>query len=38
MNAKYWAAGAALTIAALALPYGAAYAADEAAPTMCPRR
>jgi len=34
MNAKYWAAGAALTIAALALPYGAAYAADEAAPTM----
>lgn len=34
MNAKYWAAGAALTLAALALPYGAAYAADEAAPTM----
>lgn len=34
MNAKYWAAGAALTIAALALPYGAAYAADEAAPAM----
>lgn len=27
---KIWAAGAALTIAALALPYGAAYAADEA--------
>lgn len=34
MNAKYWAAGAALTIAALALPYGAAYAADEATPAM----
>lgn len=34
MSAKYWAAGAALTIAALALPYGAAYAADEAAPAM----
>nr|DAO70183.1 MAG TPA: PR-1 protein fever, LIPID BINDING PROTEIN [Caudoviricetes sp.] len=34
MNAKYWAAGAALTIAALALPYGAAYAAAEAAPAM----
>ena len=34
MNAKYWAAGAALTIVALALPYGAAYAAAEAAPTM----
>lgn len=31
---KIWAAGAALTIAALALPYGAAYAADEAAPAM----
>lgn len=31
---KFWAAGAALTLAALALPYGAAYAADEAAPTM----
>lgn len=31
---KIWAAGAALTLAALALPYGAAYAADEAAPTM----
>ena len=30
MNVKYWAAGAALTIAALALPYGAAYAADGA--------
>lgn len=34
MNAKYWAAGAALTLAALALPYGAAYAADEDAPAM----
>ena len=34
MSKKFWAAGAALTIAALALPYGAAYAADEAAPTM----
>lgn len=32
---KIWAAGAALTIAALALPYGgAAYAADEAAPAL----
>ena len=31
---KIWAAGAALTLAALAMPYGAAYAADEAAPTM----
>lgn len=31
---KIWAAGAALTLAALALPYGTAYAADEAAPTM----
>ena len=31
---KIWAAGAALTLAALALPYGAAFAADEAAPTM----
>ena len=31
---KIWAAGAALTLAALALPYGAASAADEAAPTM----
>lgn len=30
---KIWAAGAALTIAALALPYGAAFA-DEAAPAM----
>lgn len=34
MNAKYWAAAAALTIAALALPYGTAYAADETAPAM----
>lgn len=34
MSKKFWAAGAALTLAALALPYGAAYAADEAAPTM----
>lgn len=31
---KIWAAGAALTLAALTLPYGAAYAADEAAPAM----
>lgn len=34
MNKKIWAAGATLTLAALALPYGAAYAADEAAPPM----
>lgn len=34
MNTKFWAAGAALTIAALALPYGAAYAADGDAPAM----
>ena len=34
MKHKIWAAGAALTIAALALPYGAAFAADEAAPAM----
>ena len=34
MSKKFWAAGAALTLAALMLPYGAAYAADEAAPTM----
>lgn len=34
MSKKFWAAGAALTLAALALPYGAAYAADDAAPTM----
>ena len=33
-SSKIWAAGAALTIAAMALPYGAAYAADEAAPAM----
>lgn len=34
MTKKLWAAGAALTIAAVALPYGAAYGADEAAPAM----
>jgi S-layer domain protein len=34
MSKKLWAAGAALTLAALALPYGTAYAAAEAAPTM----
>ena len=34
MKKKIWAAGAALTIAALGLPYGAAYAADEDAPPM----
>lgn len=34
MSKKFWAAGAALTLAALALPYGAAYAVDEAAPAM----
>lgn len=34
MSKKFWAAGAALTLAALMLPYGAAYATDEAAPTM----
>jgi hypothetical protein len=34
MSKKFWAAGAVLTLAALALPYGAAYAVDEAAPTM----
>ena len=34
MSKKFWAAGAALTLAALALPDGAAYAAAEAAPTM----
>lgn len=33
MSKKFWAVGAALTLAALALPYGAAYAADEAVPT-----
>ena len=34
MKHKIWAAGAALTIAAMSLPYGAAFAADEDAPTM----
>ena len=34
MTKKLWAAGAALTIAAMTLPYGAAFAADEAAPAM----
>lgn len=34
MKHKLWAAGAALTIAALALPYGAAFAAAEDAPAM----
>lgn len=34
MKKKIWAAGAALTLAALALPYGAAFAADEEAPAM----
>lgn len=34
MKKKIWAAGAALTIAALALPYGAAFAAAEDAPAM----
>lgn len=34
MKKKIWAAGAALTIAALSLPYGAAFAADEDAPAM----
>lgn len=34
MKKKIWAAGAALTIAAMSLPYGAAFAADEDAPTM----
>lgn len=34
MKKQIWAAGAALTIAALALPYGAAFAADEEAPAM----
>lgn len=33
-NSKIWAAGAALTLAALALPYGAAFAAAEDAPAM----
>ena len=34
MKKQIWAAGAALTIAAIALPYGAAFAADEDAPDM----
>lgn len=34
MKHTIWAAAAAITLAALALPYGAAYGADEAAPTM----
>jgi hypothetical protein len=34
MKKKIWAAGAALTIAALALPYGAAFAAAEDMPAM----
>ena len=34
MKKQIWAAGAALTIAAIALPYGAAFAADEDAPAM----
>lgn len=34
MKHTIWAAGTALTIAALALPYGAAYGAEEAAPAM----
>lgn len=34
MKHKIWAAGAALTLAALALPYGAAFAAAEDAPAM----
>lgn len=34
MKIKIWAAGAALTIAALALPYGAAYAAADDIPAM----
>lgn len=34
MKQKIWAAAAALTLAALALPYGTAYAVDEAAPAM----
>lgn len=36
MTTKIWVAGAALTLAALALPYGAAYAADEVAPATAP--
>jgi uncharacterized 29.3 kDa protein len=34
MKKKIWAAGAALTIAAMSLPYGAAFAAAEDAPAM----
>lgn len=34
MKKQIWAAGAALTIAAITLPYGAAFAADEDAPAM----
>lgn len=34
MKHTIWAAAAAITLAALALPYGAAYGADEAAPAM----
>ena len=34
MKRKIWAAAAAVTLAALALPYGAAYGANEAAPAM----
>lgn len=34
MKKKIWAAAAALTIAAMSLPYGAAFAADEDAPAM----
>lgn len=34
MSKKFWAAGAVLTLAALALPYGASYAVDEVAPAM----
>ena len=34
MKHKIWTAAAAITLAAMALPYGAAYGADEAAPAM----
>nr|DAR94269.1 MAG TPA: PR-1 protein fever, LIPID BINDING PROTEIN [Caudoviricetes sp.] len=37
MKHKIWATAAAITLAALALPYGAAYGADEAAPAMTAR-
>ena len=37
MKHKNWATAAAITLAALALPYGAAYGADEAAPAMTAR-